>query len=90
MAKVKEAPLNLEGRLMRLEFVVDALERDDLELEEALRLFEEGVGHIRAARELLAAAELRIEQLLDEGAGSSVLDETEGTELDPDLAAADG
>ncbi len=82
MQNVKDAPLNLEARLMRLELIVEALEREDLELEEALRLFEEGIGHIRATREILAATELRIERLLDDGAGGSI--------LEPELADDDG
>lgn len=73
MANVKEAPLKLEARLMRLELIVEALERDDLELEEALHLFEEGIGHIRAAREVLAATELQIEQLLGDGSPDTIL-----------------
>jgi exodeoxyribonuclease VII small subunit len=69
-----DAPLNLEARLVRLELIVAALEREDLELEEALQLFEEGVGHIRATREILAASELRIEHLLEDGSGGSLIE----------------
>lgn len=57
----------LESSLNRLEVIVAALERDDLELETALALFEEGIGCVRHAREVLRVAELRIEQLLGEG-----------------------
>jgi exodeoxyribonuclease VII small subunit len=62
---------DLEARLVRLEAIVDALERDELELEAALALFEEGVGHLRGAREILKRTELQVEKLLadaDEGA----------------------
>ncbi len=58
--------IGLEARLARLETIVSALEREDLELDEALALFEEGIGHFRAAQELIRTTELRIEQLLDE------------------------
>jgi len=54
--------------LSRLEAIVGALERDDLELEEALALFEEGIGCVRSAREILRVAELRIERLLEDAA----------------------
>lgn len=74
MSRVKAATLNLEARLVRLEMIVDSLEREELELEEALRLFEEGIGHIRATREILAETELRVEKLLDDGAGGSILE----------------
>ena len=61
----------LDTRLDRLEQIVDALDRPDLELEDAMRLFEEGVTHLRAARELLRTAELQVEQLLDDGPGGA-------------------
>lgn len=57
---------DLETRLTRLEAIVDALERDELELEAALALFEEGVGHLRGARDILKQTELRVEKLLAE------------------------
>ena len=60
-----EANPTLEQRLDRLDQIVHALERDDLELEQALKLFEEGVAHLRHAQELLGNAELRIERLLE-------------------------
>lgn len=57
----------LEGRLKRLDQIVAALEADDLELERALALFEEGVAHVRAAERILAEAELRVDELLGQG-----------------------
>lgn len=56
----------LEVRLRRLEEIVSALEADDLELERALELFEEGVTHVRRAEAILAETELRVEELLDD------------------------
>lgn len=69
MAEPVEAAQGLEKRLARLEAIVGALEREDLELEEALRLFEEGIGHLRVAREVLHESELRIDRLLEGQAG---------------------
>ncbi len=57
----------LEERLRRLEEIVEALDADDLELDRALALFEEGVGHIRRTEALLAEVELRVEELIGEG-----------------------
>jgi exodeoxyribonuclease VII small subunit len=54
----------LEGRLKRLEEIVRQLEAEELELDRALALFEEGVIHTREAEKALAAAELRVEELL--------------------------
>ncbi|MBI4539072.1 MAG: exodeoxyribonuclease VII small subunit [Gemmatimonadetes bacterium] len=58
---------SLEDRIARLEEIVQALEADRLELDEALALFEEAVGHIRHAERTLAEAELRVEELKGEG-----------------------
>jgi exodeoxyribonuclease VII small subunit len=58
--------LKLEKRIARLEEIVAGLERDDLELDEALRLFEEGIAHLRDVRAQLDGAELRIERLVEE------------------------
>lgn len=55
--------------LERLEQIVRRLESEELDLDEALRLFEEGVARLRAARGHLDAAELRVRQVLAEQAG---------------------
>ena len=59
--------LTLEGRIGRLEEILTALESDELELDRSLELFEEGVGHIRAAEKRLAEAALRVEEVLADG-----------------------
>jgi len=59
----------LATELARLEEIVRKLEAEDLELDEALRLFEEGVSRLRAARERLAAAELKVQTVLEEAGG---------------------
>lgn len=60
------AELPLGARIQRLQRIVAELDRDDIELEDALRLFEEGVAHLRAAEALVTQTELRIERLLEE------------------------
>ncbi|HUF12119.1 MAG TPA: exodeoxyribonuclease VII small subunit [Longimicrobiales bacterium] len=72
MSEPKPADERLDRRLDRLEEIVDALDRPDLELEDAMRLFEEGVSHLRVARELLRTTELRVERLLDDGSGGAL------------------
>lgn len=59
--------ISLETRLARLEEILSRMESDDVELEEALKLFEEGVGHVRSAEKVLAETELRVEELLASG-----------------------
>ena len=71
-------PVSLEVKLKRLETIVSSLEREDVELEEALRLFEEGMAHLRAAQDLIRSAELRIERLVDEGARETATEEENG------------
>jgi exodeoxyribonuclease VII small subunit len=73
----KRPELGLEARLIRLEAIVASLDREELDLEDALRLFEEGIAHVRAAEEQLRAGELRIQRLLDDGAGGLVLEALE-------------
>jgi exodeoxyribonuclease VII small subunit len=63
--------MSLEARLKRLEAIVGNLEAQELELDGALALFEEGVGHVKEAEKVLAAAELRVEELLGEGEETS-------------------
>ena len=61
-----DAP-SLEERLRRLEEILTRLETDEVSLEEALELFEEGVAHVRDAERVLAETELRVEELLAGG-----------------------
>lgn len=60
-------PVPFETAMSRLEEVVDVLERGELELEQALTTFEEGVRLTRHCAQQLDAAERRIEILTDEG-----------------------
>jgi len=59
----------LADELARLEEIVRRLEAEDVELDAALTLFEEGVARLRAARERLAAAELKVQAVLEEAGG---------------------
>lgn len=64
MGDVPEVDVTLEVRLRRLEEILTRMEAEDVELEEALELFEEGVGHVREAERVLTETELRVEELL--------------------------
>lgn len=61
----------LDVRLERLEQIVERLDSTDIELEDALRLFEEGIRHLRSAQEVIRGSELRIEELLDDEEGGA-------------------
>ena len=71
MAKADPAgsPPSLADELARLEEIVRRLEAEDVELDAALALFEEGVARLRAARERLAAAELKVQSVIEEAGG---------------------
>ncbi|MFQ5530485.1 MAG: exodeoxyribonuclease VII small subunit [Gemmatimonadota bacterium] len=58
-----------ERLLSDLEGVVDRLGAEDLELDEALSLFERGVVCLREAGRLLDAAEGRVEELIETASG---------------------
>jgi len=67
MPESPRSELSLEARLRRLEEILARMESDQVPLEEALNLFEEGVAHVKEAERVLAAAELRVEELLASG-----------------------
>ena len=64
--------------LGRLEEIVRKLEADDVELDAALALFEEGVASLRAARERLGAAEVKVQTVLEEANGDLRLTDLDG------------
>lgn len=69
---------SLQEDLARLEAIVRALEANDLDLDGALALFEEGVERLRTARERLGAAELRLRRLREAADGSVQVDDLPG------------
>ncbi|CAN5681804.1 hypothetical protein BH23GEM9_BH23GEM9_13590 [soil metagenome] len=76
--ETSETPgMPLGARIHRLQRIVADLEREDIELEDAMRLFEEGVAHLREAEALVSQTELRIERLLETEAGKGTRTVTE-------------
>ena len=61
------APPKLEAALAQLEALVAQLESGDLPLDEALRTFEQGVRLTRECQAALAAAEHKVQLLLQRG-----------------------
>jgi exodeoxyribonuclease VII small subunit len=68
----------LADELARLEEIVRKLEADDVELDAALALFEEGVARLRAARERLVDAELKVQAVLEAADGDIRLTDLDG------------
>lgn len=71
-------PTDFGAVLERLEKIVRQLESEDLDLDGALKLFEEGVERLREARDRLSAAELKVKQVLTDQAGRVRLDDVDG------------
>ena len=67
--------MTFEETLDRLHAIVADLEGDDLQLDRALALFEEGVERLRAAAGELARAEARVQQLVETAEGELALTE---------------
>lgn len=60
---------SFEATMAELESIAGSLEGEDLELDEALALFERGVRRLREAARLLDAANGRVEELIEEAEG---------------------
>ena len=66
MARSSKAP-DFEQALTELEALTERLERGDLPLDEALKLFERGVALTRHCQRSLQAAQQKVEILLKRG-----------------------
>lgn len=61
---------SFRAELERLEAIVRSLEDEDVDLDEALALFEEGVKRLKSARELLRGSELEVKRVLEAADGT--------------------
>ena len=61
--------MTFEQTLARLEQIAAALDREDLPLEEALKLFEEGIARLREATASLADADGKVRTLIEQAEG---------------------
>jgi exodeoxyribonuclease VII small subunit len=65
--------MSYETDIARIETIVEELERSEVPLDDALRLFEEGVERLRAASAALMQAEARVRKLIEESDGGFTL-----------------
>lgn len=65
--------MTFEEDVVRLEAIVRELDRDDLDLDRALRLFEEGIARLRSASAVLTEANGRVQELVAAADGSFAL-----------------
>ena len=67
--------MTFESHLSRLDEILAQLEGDELELDAAMKLFEEGIERLREASTGLARAEERVKLLVERLDGSVEFDE---------------
>jgi exodeoxyribonuclease VII small subunit len=65
--------MSYETDIARIEIIVEELERSEVPLDDALRLFEEGIERLRAASATLMQAEARVRKLIEESDGGFTL-----------------
>ena len=65
MSPAKKNSKSIESRLSELEAILEELESGDLELDQALKKFEQGVKLSRECQKTLEDAELKIKILMD-------------------------
>ena len=70
--------MTFEESLARLEEIVAELDGDELDLDRALALFEEGVERLRAASQELARADAQVKLLVERGDGTFDLPDLRG------------
>ncbi len=76
--KAKEA--SFETNLAKLEEIVSKLENQDVPLDEALKLFQEGVALNKSCAEKLQQVEKEVKKVVEKGDGSYTLEDFEEVE----------
>jgi len=70
--------MSYETDLVRIENIVEELESSELPLDDALRLFEEGIERLRTASAALSQVEARVRKLIEESDGGFSLADFDG------------
>jgi exodeoxyribonuclease VII small subunit len=78
--KPREAELNFEGAMDRLEKIVEQMESGKLPLEDLIVRYEEGMNLVKVCQERLAKAEQKIEIIARNSAGKMTVKEFEPTQ----------
>jgi exodeoxyribonuclease VII small subunit len=68
---------SFRDELEQLEAIVRQLEKPDVDLDEALELFEQGVRRLKEARDLLEQSELTVKRVLEDADGTLRTDDLE-------------
>ena len=78
--KPRDAELNFEGAMDRLEKIVEQMESGKLPLEDLIVRYEEGMNLVKVCQKRLTDAEQKIEIIARNSAGKSVVKEFEATQ----------
>tara|TARA_B100000945_G_scaffold102322_1_gene80768 strand:+ start:757 stop:981 length:225 start_codon:yes stop_codon:yes gene_type:complete len=71
MAK-EEKKIDFESSLKELESIVEKLEDENINLEDSVKSFEEGVNLVKQCQKQIQDAELKIKKLLDDGSSLEI------------------
>lgn len=87
--KREEPGLSFEEQMDRLEEIVGQLESEEVSLEKALELFEEGTTLVKSAQKKLKESQLKVRKVLGEEDGEVVLEDFsfDGSEVREDDAS---
>ena len=64
--------IDFELSLKKLESIVEKLEDENINLEDSVKSFEEGVNLVKECQKQLQNAELKIKKLLDDGSSAEI------------------
>lgn len=67
--------MTFEQSMQRLEQIVRTMERGDAQLDESLKLFQEGTELVRSCEKMLSDAEMQIKKVMTAPDGSPVLED---------------
>ena len=79
--KKEESKSNFESSLKRLEKIVESLEQGNVPLEEAMKMYEEGIELSRSCIDKLNQTELKLKKLTKKLDGSFDVSDVEANDL---------
>ena len=71
----KDKQIDFESSLKALESIVARLEDENINLEDSVKSFEEGINLVKECQKQLQEAELKIKKLLDDGTSLDLEDQ---------------
>ena len=71
----KDKQIDFESSLKALESIVERLEDENINLEDSVKSFEEGINLVKECQKQLQEAELKIKKLLDDGSSVDLEDQ---------------